>query len=82
MLTEEFNKMAEGVLPERNDFEQETPNEESLESNQDIPKGSEIDQLKAEISEQKDKFLRLFAEFDNYKKRTVRERMDLIRNAR
>ena len=35
----------------------------------------------SEISELKDKYLRLFAEFDNYKKRTARERLDLIRTA-
>jgi molecular chaperone GrpE len=34
-----------------------------------------------EIAELKDKYLRLFAEFDNYKKRTARERLDLIRHA-
>ena len=34
-----------------------------------------------ELGELKDKYLRLFAEFDNYKKRTARERLDLIRTA-
>ncbi|MBX2817056.1 MAG: nucleotide exchange factor GrpE [Saprospiraceae bacterium] len=34
-----------------------------------------------ELAELKDKYVRLFAEFDNYKKRTNRERLDLIRNA-
>jgi len=35
----------------------------------------------SEVSEMKDKYLRLFAEFDNYKKRTSRERLELLRNA-
>ncbi len=39
------------------------------------------DQLKAELAEQKDKYLRLFAEFDNYKKRTIKEKIETIRNA-
>ncbi len=34
-----------------------------------------------EVSEWKDKYMRLVAEFDNYKKRTSRERMDLIQLA-
>src|SRR5690606_12798510 len=38
-------------------------------------------QLELELGELKDKYLRLFAEFDNYKKRTARERLDLIRTA-
>lgn len=41
----------------------------------------ELDLIKMELSEQKDKYLRLFAEFDNYKKRTIKERIDLMRNA-
>lgn len=37
--------------------------------------------LDDELAEIKDKYLRLFAEFDNYKKRTARERLELIRTA-
>lgn len=40
-----------------------------------------IQQLEAEVAELKDKYLRLFAEFDNYKKRTVKEKLDLMRTA-
>ena len=39
------------------------------------------EKLEAELAEQKDKYLRLFAEFDNYKKRTTRERIELIKTA-
>lgn len=39
------------------------------------------DQDAKELADAKDKYLRLFAEFDNYKKRTARERLDLIRTA-
>lgn len=34
-----------------------------------------------ESDDLKDKYLRLFAEFDNYKKRTIRERLDLMKSA-
>lgn len=37
--------------------------------------------IEEELAELKDKYLRLFAEFDNYKKRTARERLELIRTA-
>ncbi len=37
--------------------------------------------LKTELQEQKDKYLRLFAEFDNYKRRTAKERIELIQTA-
>ena len=39
------------------------------------------EQLKDELAKEKDKFLRLFAEFENYKKRTSKERMDLFKTA-
>jgi len=37
--------------------------------------------LKEELQQEKDKFLRLFAEFENYKKRTTRERIELYSTA-
>lgn len=37
--------------------------------------------LADELNEYKDKYLRLGAEFDNYRKRTLKEKMDLIQNA-
>jgi len=41
----------------------------------------ETEKLKAELQEQKDKYLRLFAEFDNYKRRTAKERIETIQTA-
>ena len=42
---------------------------------------SQLESLQNEIKEEKDKFLRLFAEFENYKKRTSKERLDLYKTA-
>lgn len=42
---------------------------------------NELVKLKAEVQEQKDKYLRLFAEFDNYKRRTAKERIELVQTA-
>lgn len=39
------------------------------------------EQLKLELVQEKDKFLRLFAEFENYKKRTSKERIELFKTA-
>jgi molecular chaperone GrpE len=39
------------------------------------------EQLQEELAKEKDKFLRLFAEFENYKKRTSKERIDLYKTA-
>ncbi|HWH62307.1 MAG TPA: nucleotide exchange factor GrpE [Ginsengibacter sp.] len=37
--------------------------------------------LSEELAEQKDKYVRLFAEFDNYKRRTSKERIELMQTA-
>ena len=42
---------------------------------------SELDRMGIELQEQKEKFLRLYAEFDNFKRRSARERIDLINTA-
>ncbi|WP_289063227.1 nucleotide exchange factor GrpE [uncultured Zobellia sp.] len=39
------------------------------------------EQLREDLAKEKDKFLRLFAEFENFKKRTSKERMDLFKTA-
>jgi molecular chaperone GrpE len=39
------------------------------------------EQLIKDLADEKDKFLRLFAEFENYKRRTAKERMELFKTA-
>ncbi len=40
-----------------------------------------ITELEANLAELNDKYLRLFSEFDNYRKRTLKERLDLMKTA-
>jgi molecular chaperone GrpE len=42
---------------------------------------SEIEKLQAALEEQKDKYLRLAAEFDNFRRRTAKERLELMQTA-
>jgi molecular chaperone GrpE len=42
---------------------------------------SEVEKLREDLQQQKDKYLRLFAEFDNYKRRTAKERIELSQTA-
>jgi molecular chaperone GrpE len=37
--------------------------------------------MKAELTEVQDKYIRLYSEFENYKRRTTKERSDLLRSA-
>ena len=40
-----------------------------------------IGELKDSLKQEKDKYLRLFAEFENFKKRTLKERIELFKTA-
>lgn len=46
-----------------------------------VTQETETEQLKAQLEEQKDKYLRLMAEFDNFRRRTSKERLELIQTA-
>lgn len=66
---EEETKDEEEKTPEENEPEVKEAEEEKL---------SEEEKLRAELDEQKDKYLRVVAEYDNFRKRTAKERLELI----
>jgi molecular chaperone GrpE len=49
--------------------------------NQTLENDDLLEKINAELQEQKDKYLRLLAEFDNYKRRSARERVELSQTA-
>lgn len=69
----------EDVLDEAID-EVENENEETQDEDNQAEL-SEEEKLKEELQKEKDKFLRLFAEFENYKRRTSKERLELFKTA-
>lgn len=77
---------------QNNPLDQEEFNSDDLQDNLDESlayandeesgeESSEIARLKAEVAELKDKNLRLFAEFENFRKRTTKEKLDMLNNA-
>jgi molecular chaperone GrpE len=62
----------------QNQSESQDQSQETAASN---ASDDELSVLKAELSEQKGKYLRLFAEFDNFKKRNAKERLELFKTA-
>lgn len=66
---------------EENEFvqnEDQTSTEEQQENSTEAPKELTTEEKLAELN---DRFLRLYAEFDNYRKRTNKEKVDIISNA-
>lgn len=71
--------MAENMINE--DLNNEvTENQENTTQDIDTQK-SELEVLKEELQKEKDQYLRLFAEFDNFKKRTNKERFEIFKTA-
>lgn len=74
-MTEETHKTEEQEInPESS--ENSNTAEPAEEQNTD-----DVTELKQEVGELKEKYLRLYSEFDNYKKRTTKERIELFKTA-
>ncbi len=74
-LEEELNDSAEETAEETEEKEEKENAEETAEETAE--EISEEDKLKAELAESKDKYLRLMAEYDNFRKRSAKERLEL-----
>ena len=59
---------------------QETSQENEAPLTEEEKLAHELEKANEQIEEQKDKYLRLSAEFDNYRKRTMKEKAELILN--
>ena len=59
---------------------QETSQENEAPLTEEEKLAQELEKANEQIEEQKDKYLRLSAEFDNYRKRTIKEKAELILN--
>ncbi|SDM96852.1 nucleotide exchange factor GrpE [Kriegella aquimaris] len=70
----------EDVLSQKESTE-ETSSDNTENRMEEQDERSEEEKLREELGKEKDKFLRLFAEFENYKRRTSKERMDLFKTA-
>ena len=88
MSTQEEKKMTNEELNATN--EEIVENTETVDNNEEQQEEplSEVDQLKAQLAEAEakvaelqDRYLRQAAEFDNYRKRTMKEKAELIKSA-
>lgn len=69
MKVDDENLSDEGVMADNENAADEESEEE------------EIEKLSAEVQEAKDKYLRLYSEFENFRRRTAKERLELIKSA-
>jgi molecular chaperone GrpE len=82
-LTEDINEVnAENTIPED---QAENPLADELNVNTEevveVQQPSAEEKFKEDLALANDKYLRLYAEFDNYKRRTTKERVELLQTA-
>lgn len=75
---EDLEEILDDAIDQTQKEKQEESSEQSEATQEEI---TEEERLKEELEKEKDKFLRLFAEFENYKRRTGRERVELFKTA-
>lgn len=75
---ETVNKAEEQAQDQANP-EVEVADQESTSNEQEAKTAEE--KLQAELDEQKDKYLRLYSEFENFRRRTAKERLELVKTA-
>ena len=82
MEEQEMTQNTESIAPE-NEMNINTDENAAGTSHLNEPVGEEdeIGRLTADLQEQKDKYIRLMAEFENFRRRTSKERLDLIQTA-
>lgn len=79
--TEETDNQTEVDESTSEEAETEAESEDpSVEEDQDSP-DKKIEALQEELAESKDKYLRLYSEFENFRRRTSKERLELISSA-
>jgi molecular chaperone GrpE len=61
--------------------EADKASDQNMETDDTTEQDDTIQKLEEEVSAAKDKYLRLYAEFENYRKRTSKERLDLVKTA-
>lgn len=74
---EHLQKKAEEAYSNDSDDEVNSPNDEIPNEENTL---DELEKVNKQLQEEKDKYLRLSAEFDNYRKRTIKEKAELILN--
>jgi len=70
-------KQDEEILSENNESAEKMSDQTSV----NTPDEVSVEKLQSDLAEQKEKFIRLYSEFENFRRRTAKEKLDLIQSA-
>jgi len=81
VLSENAHDNSEQNQNEQGNSTENTTEEASANGNNDIVEvnAAKIAELEAKVAEANDKYLRLYSEFDNFRKRSIKEKADIIK---
>ena len=78
---EENKETAENSVEEQVLDSEASVSDSEATDNGSAPEEDELSAAKKELEESKDKYLRLYSEFENFRRRTAKERLELIKTA-
>lgn len=79
LADEQVNAEAAGT--QENASAEQSASEQQQEVTTEVKEENPTEELQKQLDEQKDKYLRLSAEFDNFRRRTLKEKMELTKYA-
>jgi len=80
-VNEELNELVEEKEKEKEEEGNEETEAQAEEVVEDVPEQSEEEKALEKVKDINDKYLRLSAEYDNYRRRTLKEKMELTKTA-
>jgi len=80
VMEEQVNEVINELADEQDEQVQEEVTEESKEK-EEVPEQTEEEKALEKVKDINDKYLRLSAEYDNYRRRTLKEKMELTKTA-
>jgi len=81
MTSDDKETLTDEAVANENSTADQTATAEEQQEEKELTEAEQVIELETQLKEAKDKHLRLFAEFENFKKRNMRERMELIGTA-
>ncbi|PIQ20961.1 MAG: nucleotide exchange factor GrpE [Cytophagales bacterium CG18_big_fil_WC_8_21_14_2_50_42_9] len=81
MAEDTYNNLPEEEFNPFNETDDTTTEEPVADENATTGTQAQSSKAEAELADMKDKYLRLYSEFDNFRRRTAKERNDLLKTA-
>lgn len=80
-MATEKNSEEKEIIIEKQDNNNKQKHKSGKPTSRSKSKDKEVNKLKSELEEMKDKYIRLYSEFENFRRRTAKEKLELVGTA-